>query len=253
MMKLLGIMLLASLSLVGYSYVADNRANAQDDNQCIGAGPQSPRDIRRHTGTNPVVFSQAPDVEDMNLCNVHFHRYAEHRGPGYKLFVEDGSHSGYACQAPAADRHEQHGGGGCEGIAVGDTIEAHWVYTTCDLPAGVEPGAGLSACLTDTCANPQLKVLAQVFVLTENGGRTFQSSPLSHTIPTVKYIGSTTGTSFSNTHCSPLQVSWDVKSDCGELNIDSLNHWCDTNEFHEDHAHGCRELVTDPALLSHIK
>eukprot|EP00903_Cladosiphon_okamuranus_P004313 g4311.t1 len=43
----------------------------------------------------------------------------------------------------------------------GDTIEVHWVHSSCD----VEPGAGLGSCLSDSCANPNLRVETQVFTL----------------------------------------------------------------------------------------
>ena len=48
-----------------------------------------------------------------------------------------------------------------EGSVEGDTIEVHWVHTTCD----VDPGKGLGSCLSDACANPQLRVEAQVFLV----------------------------------------------------------------------------------------
>jgi len=64
--------------------------------------------------------------------------------------------------------------------------------------------------------------------------------------------GSTTGTSWSNSHCSPLQVTWDVKKTCGVLDIDDFSKWCSNNKYKDNHAHGVRELVTSEALLSNI-
>ena len=71
----------------------------------------------------------------MNLCNIHFHRNAEHKSAASSTYVEDGSNSGWACQEPAVGRlaHKHVEYNGCEGIAAGDTIEVHWVYTTCDM------------------------------------------------------------------------------------------------------------------------
>lgn len=40
---------------------------------------------------------------------------------------------------------------------------------------------------------------------------------------------------------------------CAKLDINSVAKWCESNEFEEDHAHGVRKLVTEPALLSEIK
>lgn len=66
---------------------------------------------------------------------------------------------------------EDVGCNGCQGVAEGDTREVLWVYTTWDTKAaGVIPmGAGLNACMTTTCANPQLRVVVQVFVLQKEG------------------------------------------------------------------------------------
>ena len=45
-----------------------------------GFGPQSPRDIDSGAGTNSRAHSAAPASNRMNLCNVHFHKNAEHKG-----------------------------------------------------------------------------------------------------------------------------------------------------------------------------
>jgi hypothetical protein len=252
-----GLALLISVALAGNLYASDNKQEApKEENKCIGAGPQAPRDIDKLTGTNSVVFNVAPSINAMNMCNIHFHRNAEHKAAAFSTFVEDGSNSGWACQEPAGGRLEKEHAeySGCEGIAEGDTIEVHWVYTTCDTEAeGVTPmGGGLSACMTTTCSNPQLRVVAQVFVLQQNGELQFTESPITHNDPTVVYIGSTTGTSYSNTHCSPFQVTWDVKETCQTLDIDNFSKWCSNNKYKEKHAHGVRELVTSEPLLSKI-
>jgi len=256
-MRSIGLVLLISVALVGTSYASDNKHNApKEENKCIGAGPQSPRDIDLTAGSNSVLFENAPAIENMDLCNIHFHRNAEHKSAAYSTFVEDGSNSGWACQEPAAGRlSEKHAEyNGCQGIAEGDTIEVHWVHTTCDIETeGVTPmGGGLSACLTTICANPQLKVVAQVFVLEKNGKLKFTDSLISNNEPSVVYTGSTTGTSYNNNHCSEFQVTWDVKKSCESLDIDDFSKWCSNNEYKDHHAHGVRELVTSETLLSKI-
>lgn len=256
-MKTLGLTVLICAALIGNCYASENTHQAPaEGNKCIAAGPQAPRDIDSIAGSNSVIFEAAPAIDEMNLCNIHFHRNAEHKAAAYSTFVEDGSHSGWACQEPAAGRLEnEHASyNGCDGIAVGDTIEVHWVYTTCDtVSEGVEPmGGGLNACMTSTCSNPELRVAAQVFVLQKNGAVKFADSPPNHS-PAVVYIGSTTGTTYSNTHCSPFQVTWDVKTSCETLDIDSFSNWCSNNKYNDHHAHGVRELVTAETLLSKIK
>ncbi len=258
-MKLLGtagLTLLACTALIGNVYGGEKKPEApKEENKCIGAGPQAPRDIDNKAGSNPVILELAPAIADMNRCNIHFHRNAEHKAAAYSTFVQDGSNSGWACQEPAAGRLENKHAeyNGCQGIAEGDTIEVHWVYTGCDtVSEGIQPlGDGLSACMTTTCTNPQLRVAAQVFLLQKNGELKFTESPLNHT-PSVVYTGSTTGTSYSNTHCSPYQGTWDVKTTCGTLDIDSFSSWCSNNKYKDNYAHGVRELVTNEGLLSKI-
>ena len=46
-------------------------------------------------------------------------------------------------------------------------------------------------------------------------------------------------------HCS-------VRPQCAKVDINSLVTYCDSNEFGEEHGHGVRKLVTNPALLSKI-
>ena len=251
-MKSLGLVLLICIALVGNVYAGEEKQEAP--NQCIGSGPQAPRDIDNLAGSNPVLFGKVPNINHMNLCNIHFHRNAEHKAAAYSTFVKDGSNSGWACQEPVAvrfeDKHAEYNG--CEGIAEGDTIEVHWVYTTCDtVSKGVKPaGEGLLACMTTTCANPELRVDAQVFLLQKNGELKFSESPIKYNGPTVAYIGSTTGTSYNNSHCSSLQVTWDVKTTCDTLDIDNFSKWCSNNKYNQKHAQGVRELVTSEALLS---
>ncbi len=256
-MRFLTIILFITLILSGNLYAKENKHyHPEEENHCIGAGPQSPRDIDNPVGSNSVFFEKAPSIKNMNLCNIHFHRNAEHKSAEYSTFVKDGDNSGWACQKPADGRllkkHSEYNG--CEGIAEGDTIETHWVYTTCDIKTeGVKPlGEGLNACLTTICPNPQLEVVAQVFVLQKNGKYKFSESPITHNDPTVVYTGSTTGTRWNNHNCSPLQVTWNVKKTCDTLDIDNFSDWCSNNKYKEHHAHGVRELVTSKTLLSKI-
>jgi hypothetical protein len=51
---------------------------------------------------------------------------------------------------------------------------------------------------------------------------------------------------------SPLQVSWSVRPQVLKVNIASVESWFKNNAFDETHAHGVRNLVENPALLSPI-
>jgi Delta carbonic anhydrase len=267
-MKTLVVVFLSALMYIGVTlgsnavtHASSAKKAGHKDNLCIAAGPQSPRDINVFVGENKVEFNKAPEYENMNLCNVHFHRNAEHKAPNFSIFVKDGDHSGWACNEPSSGRlakgsHVSYEG--CDGIAPGDTIEVHWVYTTCDITTkGTKPkkGAGLSACVTEVCGNPQLRVETQVFLLSKDGDVKFndQEPVTAQTKGIVAYTGSTTGTKYSNNHCSPYQVNWNVRTSCETLDIGSFAKWCSNNKYDEHHAHGVRALVTSPDLLSPIR
>jgi hypothetical protein len=64
---------------------------------CNGYGPQTPRDIAGKAGSNPRVFALAPAVGEMNLCNIHMHVNAEHKGPGFSVSGGPGEHGGWKC------------------------------------------------------------------------------------------------------------------------------------------------------------
>lgn len=235
---------------------------------CTGFGPQAPRDITNPEGLNHSYFNRAPGPQHMNLCNIHTHTNAEHRGPGFLIFAGEGDHGGYRCNATdtlteAELEDPAHGHGGFHGVKPGDTIEVHWVYSTCD----VAPGPGLGACLSDTCANPQLRVEAQAFLVVndpdaldfrdyvyaghlEHGLHQPMALPEGTGRPVV-FAGSTTGTSYNQGVCSPMQVTWSVRPNCARLDVASIYSWGEIgNAFEEDHSHGVRQLVTAPKLLA---
>jgi Delta carbonic anhydrase len=236
-----------------------------------GFGPQSPRDLAVKKGSNSRVFVAAPAHTQMNLCNIHFHENAEHKGGEFTKFAGHGDGHGFgtgyqysgklsAQEAnPLADEvcKSKHGG-----LQAGDTIELHYVFST----AQVKPGPTLNACLNEAGANPQLRVEAQVFVLvndakaadfgklTKVGQVKGYHQPLNmpiHTGKPIQYAGSTTGPAY-NEKGSPLQVSWSVRPKVVKVNVASVGEWCKSNDFNEDHAHGVRNLVIDPKLLSKV-
>ncbi|MBY8965530.1 hypothetical protein KHP57_07410 [Algiphilus sp. NNCM1] len=239
---------------------------------CTGFGPQSPRDIAVTTGENPLIFGAAPAPAEMHLCNIHLHENAEHRAPEYAILKttsrDDGVGAGYQCEiattltkaelkAPKVNH--------CTDLQPGDTVEVHWVFSSC--PA--TPGKGLGSCLTENCVNPTLRVEAQVYTLVNDPnaldfmevayqGHAVNGKPQPKALPVgtgapVQYLGSTTGPSYDEATCSPLQVHWSVRPQCAKLDINSLSAWCKDNVFEEKAPHGVRELVTDASLLSEMR
>jgi hypothetical protein len=237
-----------------------------------GFGPQAPRDIDSHKGKNTIIFSMAPERKHMNLCNIHFHKNAEHKGGEFTTYAGNGDGHGYGSgykyngKISIADKKavkekicsSSHGE-----VLPGDTIEVHYVYST----AQVGPGPTLGSCLSESIKNPELRVEAQVFVVVNDdkaldfrnltkfklvNGKTQAINIPNNTGKAINYIGSTTGPGY-NEHASPFQVTWSVRPKVARVNIKTIGTWCKGNVFKEDHAHGVRNLVINPKLLSEIR
>ena len=235
---------------------------------CLDMGPQAPRDIGNPQGLNEEAFPMAPAPSEMNLCNIHTHTNAEHKGPGFSIFVSHEDDGGYACnETPSLSEAElAPAPGAYHGVAPGETLEVHWVHTSCD----ATPGEGLGACVPQTCADPLLRVETQVFLVVNDpdamdfttmayrgnvvDGRHQAKSLPSNTGEPVLYRGSTTGPSYDQSECSPARVTWSVRPQCAKLDIHSLHRWAEQgNPFNESHSHGVRQLVTAAELLAPIK
>jgi len=237
-----------------------------------GFGPQSPRDIDAIAGNNQREFNAAPPFTEMNLCNIHFHKNAEHKGGEFTEYAGNGDGHGYQSGFKYSGKlsaeeleplaHEvcpsKHGG-----LNSGSTIEVHYVHST----AQIKPGPTLGSCLNDSIKNPQLRVETQVYVLVndknaldfrsltghgaKDGLHQAMHIPSNTGIP-VQYDGSTTGPSY-NEKGSPFQVTWSVRPKVAKVNLETVGDWCKSNVFNEDHAHGVRNLVKNSKLLSKIE
>uniref|UniRef100_UPI00387F9C83 delta-class carbonic anhydrase n=1 Tax=Pseudoalteromonas mariniglutinosa TaxID=206042 RepID=UPI00387F9C83 len=251
--------------------IAKQRAALEKNTHGKGFGPQSPRDIEQFQGTNLRRFAMAPDPSELNLCNIHFHKNAEHKGGEYTTYAGNGDGQGYntgyvyngqlSAQQLTPVTNKVCAAKG-DSLQVGDTLEVHFVYSS----AQVKPGPTLGACLADTTMNPALRVEGQVIVLA-NDDEAIDFDDLADVeringyyqapnVPTnmgesIEYLGSTTGPSY-NQEGSPLQVSWSIRPKVAVVDINSVGEWCDDNEFNEDHAHAVRNLVQNPKLLSPI-
>lgn len=252
---------------VSDSVIAKQRAALAKNTQGKGFGPQSPRDIDSGSGSNNILFATAPAYGDMSLCNIHFHKNAEHKGGEFTKYAGNGDGHGYqsgykytgklsAAELKSATAcPSDHGS-----LAPGDTIEVHYVHST----AQIQPGPTLGSCLSEAIKNPQLRVETQVYVLvndrnaldfgklTKHGVKNGRPQALnipSNTGTPVQYAGSTTGPGY-NEKGSPFQVTWSVRPKVAKVDIATVDAWCKGNVFNEDHAHGVRNLVVNPDLLS---
>ena len=266
-------LILAACATEGAAPDSDTKiAKVSNAEVCTDMGPQTPRDISSLSGQNLMDFAMAPASTEMNLCNIHTHTNAEHKGPGFQVFVNDSDNGGYACNDAKDLTAEElfdpyQGKGAYAGVIPGDTIEVHWVHTSCD----IEPGEGLGACLSDTCSDPLLRVETQVFLVVNDPVNALDFTTMDYKgkaangmhqpgkIPSdtgtpVVFRGSTTGPSYTQSTCSPLNVTWSVRPQCARVDIGSLHRWAEQgNVFNEKKSHGVRQLVTDERLLSPIQ
>lgn len=256
---------------VADSVVKQQRANLAKNTKDKGFGPQSPRDLGTKKGENNIQFNEAPDYTKMNLCNIHFHRFAEHKGGEFTKYAGNGDgqgrdtgylYSGRLSEKELAPYGKEVCVGKYGGLNSGDTIEIHYVHSS----AQIKPGPTLGACLSDSIKNPQLRVEGQIYVVVndknaldfgeltkvgvKNGFQQALNIPTNTGRPIV-YSGSTTGPAY-NEQGSPLQVTWSVRPKVAKVNIESVAKWCEGNIFNEDHGHGVRNLVINPDLISPI-
>lgn len=254
---------------VGDDIILAQRAALAASTDGQGFGPQAPRDLTSTAGENLRSFNDAPAYTEMNLCNIHFHEGAEHKGGSFTTYLGNGDGKGYGTgfgydgaltEAELAPIGAPIGDGEKGLLEPGMTIEVHYVHTT----AQVTPGPTLGSCLSEALVNPQLRVETQVMVLVNDAAAMdfvelaavdkvdgYWQAPnlLNSTGAPIAYDGSTTGPSY-NEAGSPLQVSWSVRPDVAKVYINSVSAWYAENVFEERNAHGVRNLVLNPALLS---
>jgi hypothetical protein len=256
---------------VSDAVIAEQNAALVAATEGKGFGPQSPRDIDVHDGTNRRAFGAAPEVTEMMLCDIHLHENAEHRGGAFTTYAGNGNghgfgtgfkYSGELTEAELAPIDMKVGESEHGDLEPGDTVEIHFVHST----AQATLGPSLGTCLSEAIGNPQLRVEAVVAVLVSDGGADFNEMARIEEIDglnqvpnlpgdlgePVVYDGSTTGPSY-NEKGSPFQVTWSVRPGVVKVNIASLATWLSDNPFDEDHAHGVRNLVVNPGLLSPIE
>jgi len=195
---------------------------------CEGFGPQTPRDISNAAGTNLADFAYAPPASEMNLCNIHTHTNAEHKGPGFEVFAGEGASGGYQCNETealtAAETAPYDGKAYYKAVKPGDTIEVHWVHST-----------------------PRLRVEAQAFLVVND--------PSALDFTDFDYVGAPTN-GLHRAKAIPSNTGRPVKfrGSTTKVDIGSLHKWAkEGNVFNESKSHGVRALVTAPELLSPIR
>lgn len=161
----------------------------------------------------------------MSLCNIQFHRNAEHKTGEFADYGGNGDGEGY------------------------------------------QTGPTQGVCLSDATMNQHLRVKTQVSVQVNDqqagnfgelarhdvsNGLPQAMNILTYTGSPIVYAGSTTGPAY-NEKASALQVTWSLRPKVAKVDIATVGEWCKGNTFGEGHAHGVRNLVTNPDLLSEIE
>jgi hypothetical protein len=144
---------------VADSVVSEQRAALEKNTVNQGFGPQSPRDINQNNGTNLRSFGATPNHSKLNLCNIHFHKNAEHKGGNFTSYTGNGDgkgkntgylYNGKLSAAQMKPLSSQVCAAKGDALQSGDTLEVHFVYST----AQVAPGPTLGACLSESTMNP---------------------------------------------------------------------------------------------------
>lgn len=256
---------------VSDAVIAEQQAALHAATEGQGFGPQAPRDLGNTAGSNTRAFGTAPAYTAMTLCDIHFHENAEHKGGDFTTYAGNGDGHGFGTgykyngtltDAELAPLDHKVGDSEHGDLVPGDTIEIHFVHST----AQATPAPTLGSCLSEAITNPQLRVEAVVGVLVndlaaadftqmatlEQVDGLWQAVNLPNDLGApVTYAGSTTGPSY-NEKGSPFEVTWSVRPQVVKIDINSVDTWLQGNVFEENHAHGVRNLVEDPALLSPI-
>jgi hypothetical protein len=93
-----------------------------------GFGPQSPRDIGATSGDNQRSSEASPASAMMNLCNIHFHEKAEHKGGEFTTFAGKGDGHGFRNDPTVI----------MEWALMPDGVAREDVYATLETDAGVQ-------------------------------------------------------------------------------------------------------------------
>jgi len=219
---------------------------------CTDAESQSPRDVTAGSvGLKKTKAEPLSSVNKLAQVNTHYHEGAEHFSGGEYDTPGDNA-GGYYCDSlsltatpaqlePFEFEH-------CMDMEVGSTYEMHWVHSS----GGTSIGVGLGGAFARQ-ANPLVVVQAQVFLVVND--EEYARDDLMHgwvgdlATDAVKYLGSTTGTSYDNEVCSPYLVSWHVDRECHMIAASTMDAMCrDMAEMYKMSVdlepHGSRVLVS---------
>jgi len=250
---------------------------------CAQAGPQAPRDLTTAgRATSPMygkknskaIVLTDTQAHKLPQTNIHFHYGAEHKSDAYNVGTDSAAFDaaggrraakprpGWMCSETGLTTAQktaytfQH----CTGeMKVGKTYEVHYVHSS------AAPGTDGSPQLSDglgaaagggLLANPTVAVEAMVYQIVndaafDQANLTYGWDTVTHSnANSVMYPGSTTGTSYDNTYCSPYTISWHVDLRCHKVSAKSFDAMCkymkDNYKMVADLApHNSRKLLSE--------
>jgi len=243
---------------------------------CEIAEPQSPRDLTPRAPGELIPSSATltdKQTHWLPLANVHFHLGAEHKSEEYDDDVDskaydEKSHGGYSvrpgfmCSTASLNSEElkPFKFDFCrEGVEVGKTYEVHFVHSSAQYPEtdaeglpiqDLDDGLGTAA-NGRGILNPQIAVEALVFHIVNGAAAHPKMKNFSADLSidtTMMYQGSTTGTTYNNTVCSPYVITWHVDTACNRVSPEAFDAMCQRMEevygLEKDlEAHSSRKLV----------
>jgi len=250
---------------------------------CRDAEPQSPRDVSSgFVGDMRARFKplDGDAIKDFIQVNLHWHLGAEHYSKGeYDIpvgkhlhyrhgvpewdghpLVPEGTQPGFFCNLRKYDDYlKPYDFQYCKHAKVGYTYEFHWVFSSAGpLEREFRIFNGLGQAFNRS-KNPTAIVRGQVCrIINDERLRTEDQIEEDYNNfieqwrepyfgDAVRYVGSTTGPSYNNEVCSPLQVNWHVDTKCCTLTAQTMDRTCQRmaeQGLTTDLApHGSRELV----------
>lgn len=253
---------------VSSSHPAHPTGSRKPPLECELAQAQSPRDVSADAvGTKePVAKPLAAGATAlMKHVNTHFHQGAEHKSDGqYDLPPPGGAGAGggWLCRRdlnPSQGKHFKFKF--CKNVRVGSTYEIQWAWSS---GGDGKFGDGLQHAFTRV-PNAELLFQAQV-VRIVNDDTGLKNDDLINTWITprdgVRYVGSTTGTSYDNgedphKQCSPFEATWHVDRECRFLAAASMDRMCQMmveqhNMTFDIAPHGSRRIVLPSLATSKV-
>jgi len=222
---------------------------------CSIAEPQAPRDLLDGAPGEKIPKAatlNAAQADFLPLTNIHFHLGAEHRAKEY----QDGKYSeeydadpnapgirpGWECVSNDIEqrRLEPYEFQYCKSdVSVGRSYEVHYVHSSAgfsegeldgvDTPA-IDDGLG-GAANGRGILNPMIVVEAVVYQIVRGGEKYHLDAfngwnSVANRSTALMYQGSTTGTSYNNTVCSPFSITWHVDRTCHRISPQAFDNLC---------------------------